>query len=90
MPNFYIHVYNSVLRPFQDYFSSHDTGQSVGRTKTGEPREKPPDTRKPIPKFCYIKVGYRGTLYTNVFMMKSLKQSSACGVLNVFAATVAW
>ena len=42
--NFYIHVYNSVLRPFQDYFSSHETDQSVGRAKTGEPREKPPDT----------------------------------------------
>ena len=35
---------NSVLRPFQDYFSSYETGQSVGGTKTGEPREKPPDT----------------------------------------------
>ena len=34
----------SVLRPFQDYFSSHETGQSVGRAKTGEPREKPPGT----------------------------------------------
>ena len=40
---------NSVLRPFQDYFSSYETGsyetgQSVGGAKTGEPREKPPDT----------------------------------------------
>ena len=34
----------SVLRPFQDYFSSYETGQSVGEAKTGEPREKPPDT----------------------------------------------
>ena len=34
----------SVLRPFQDYFSSYETGQSVGGAKTGEPREKPPDT----------------------------------------------
>ena len=32
---------NSVLRPFQDYFSSYETGQSVGWAKTGEPREKP-------------------------------------------------
>ena len=41
-PNFfYKHVYNSVLRPLQDYFSSYETGQSVGRAKTGEPREKP-------------------------------------------------
>ena len=35
---------NSVLRPFQDYFSLYETGQSVGGTKTGEPREKPPGT----------------------------------------------
>ena len=28
---------NSVLRPFQDYFSSYETGQSVGGTKTEEP-----------------------------------------------------
>ena len=34
----------SVLRPFQDYFSSYETGQSVGGAKTGEPREKTPDT----------------------------------------------
>ena len=32
------------LRPFQDYFSSYETGQSVGGAKTGEPREKPPGT----------------------------------------------
>ena len=30
----------SVLRPIQDYFSSYETGQSVGGAKTGEPREK--------------------------------------------------
>ena len=36
--------FNSVLRPFQDYFSSYETGQSVGGAKTGEPREKTPDT----------------------------------------------
>ena len=34
----------SVLRPFQDYFSSYETGQSVGGAKTGEPQEKPPGT----------------------------------------------
>ena len=34
----------SVYRPFQDYVSSYETGQSVGGAKTGEPREKPPDT----------------------------------------------
>ena len=39
-----IFFFYSVLRPFQDYFSSYETGQSVGGAKTGEPREKPPDT----------------------------------------------
>ena len=33
--------FNSVLRPFQDYFSSYEASQSVGGAKTGEPREKP-------------------------------------------------
>ena len=33
-------LFNSVLRPFQDYFSLNETGQSVGGAKTGEPREK--------------------------------------------------
>ena len=28
----------------KDYFSSYETDQSVGGAKTGEPREKPPDT----------------------------------------------
>ena len=35
---------NSVYRPFQDSFSSYETRQSVGGAKTGESREKPPDT----------------------------------------------
>ena len=30
-------IFKSVLRPFQDYFSSYETGQSVGGAKTGEP-----------------------------------------------------
>ena len=34
----------SVLRPFQDYFSSYETGQSVSGVKMGEPQEKPPGT----------------------------------------------
>ena len=34
----------SVLRPFQDYFSSYEMGQSVGGAKTGKAREKTPDT----------------------------------------------
>ena len=41
---FFSFFFNSVLRPFQDYFSSYETGQSVGGAKTGEPREKPPNT----------------------------------------------
>ena len=36
--------FDSVLRPFQDYFSSYETGKSVGGSKRGEPREKRPDT----------------------------------------------
>ena len=32
------------LRPFQDYFSSYETGQSVGGASTGKPRGKPPGT----------------------------------------------
>ena len=34
----------SVKRPFQDYFSSYETGQSVNGAKTGESREKQPGT----------------------------------------------
>ena len=34
-PFFYL-----VQRPLHDYFSSYETRQSVGGTKTGEPREK--------------------------------------------------
>ena len=30
---------NSIFRPFQDYFSSCETGQSIGGAKTGEPRD---------------------------------------------------
>ena len=41
---FFFVFFYSVLRPFQDYFSSYETGQSVGGAKTGEPGEKPPDT----------------------------------------------
>ena len=44
MDHRFFFFFNSVLRPFQDYFSSYETGQSVGGEKTGEPREKPPDT----------------------------------------------
>ena len=41
---FFYFFFFSVLRPFQDYFSSYDTGQSVGLLKMGEPQEKPPGT----------------------------------------------
>ena len=37
---FFLFFFNSVLRPFQDYFSSYETGQSVGGAKTGEPPRK--------------------------------------------------
>ena len=41
-----IFFFNAVLHvhPFQDYFSSYETGQSVGGAKTGEPRENTPGT----------------------------------------------
>ena len=42
--HFFFFFFYSVLRPFQDYFSSYETGESVGGAKTGEPREKPPGT----------------------------------------------
>ena len=32
--------FSSVLHPFQDYFSSYETGQSVGGAKMGEPPRK--------------------------------------------------
>ena len=41
---FFFFFFNSVLRPFQDYVSSYEMGQSVGGAKMGEPREKTPDT----------------------------------------------
>ena len=31
--------FNSVLRPFQDYFSSYETGQSVGGRKREDPEK---------------------------------------------------
>ena len=37
---FFFFFFYSILRPFQDYFSSYETGQSIGGAKTGEPREK--------------------------------------------------
>ena len=37
-------VFNSVLRPFQDYFSSYETGQSLGGRKRQNPEKKAPDT----------------------------------------------
>ena len=38
----YIYIYifcNSVLRPFQNYFSSYETGQSVGGRKLENPEK---------------------------------------------------
>ena len=43
-PSILFIFFDSVLRPFQDYFSSYEIGQSVGGAKTGEPLEKPPGT----------------------------------------------
>ena len=37
----HIRFFDSVLRPFQSYFSSYETGQSVGGAKPGEPLTHP-------------------------------------------------
>ena len=37
---FFFFFFNSVLHPFQDYFSLYEKGQSVGGAKTGEPLRK--------------------------------------------------
>ena len=36
---FFFFFFNSVLRPFQDYFSSYETGQSVGGRKRENPEK---------------------------------------------------
>ena len=41
MPIPYIYIF---FYRFQDYFSSYETGQSVGGAKTGETQEKSPGT----------------------------------------------
>ena len=43
-PHTHTHFFESVLRPFQYYFSSYENGQSEGGAKTGEPLENPPGT----------------------------------------------
>ena len=44
-PHTHTHFFESVLRPFQYYFSSYENGQSEGGAITGEPLEKnPPGT----------------------------------------------
>ena len=37
--SFFFFFFNSVLRPFQDYFSSYETGQSVGGRKRENPEK---------------------------------------------------
>ena len=41
---FFLFFSYSVLRPFQDYFSSYETGQSVGGRKLVNPKKKIPGT----------------------------------------------
>ena len=65
----FVLFFYSVFHPFQDYFSSYETGESVGGAKMGEPREKPPGTParriwlvshvaraglEPTPDFMYV------------------------------------
>ena len=40
----YCYYFYSVLRPFQDYFSSYETDQSVGGRKRENPEKKKPGT----------------------------------------------
>ena len=40
--------FNSVLCPFQDYFSSSETGQSVGGAKTGDDLERDVKLKKKL------------------------------------------
>ena len=37
-------IFQCAFCPFQDYFSSYETGQLAGDAKTREPREKTPST----------------------------------------------
>ena len=41
---FFFFFFDSVLRPFQAFYTHIETDQSVGGAKTGVPGEKPPDT----------------------------------------------
>ena len=41
---FFFFFFDSVLRPFQAFFTHIETNQSVGGAKTGVPGEKTPDT----------------------------------------------
>ena len=49
--SFLLLFFHEVLRPFQYYFSSYETSQSVGETETGEP------TRKKHPTHPQAKLG---------------------------------
>ena len=49
---FFFFFFNSVLRPSQDYFSSYETGQSVGGRKRETPRKTTGHTRKQKVPYC--------------------------------------
>ena len=50
---YYYHYYYYIsFAPFQDYFSSYETGQSVGGRKWENPEKKPPDT--PASRTCLV------------------------------------
>ena len=44
--NLLFYIFNSDLRPFQDYFSSYETGQSVGGRKRESPEKNSWHIRK--------------------------------------------
>ena len=48
--------FNSVLCPFQDYFSSYETGQSVGGRKRENPEKN--HLAHPLKSFCSVECSW--------------------------------
>ena len=82
---FFKYIWNSVLRPFQNYFSSYETGQSVGWRKREDPEKKTPGT--PISRTCLVSHVASARLEPSGEMIERLRNSapnrSATGVANL-------
>ena len=74
-----------VVRPFQDYFSSYETGKLIGGAKMGEPRGKPPGT--PACRTCLVShvasAGLEPTPYTAVRCSTALLTARPWGMPNI-------